>query len=131
MFDKHIDLLALSESRWWGHGTTSMQSYTILHSGSDSSHSGGVAIIFSPHARVAWEAAGSIFKPINGRIMYIRLKSHLSYITAFAIYAPINPVTSTTEANQPSENFYNELHSAMATIPATDMVTILGDSMHE
>ena len=59
--------------------------------------------------------------------MYIRLKSHLSYITVFAIYASINPVTSTTEANQPSEDFYNELHSAMATIPATDMVTILGD----
>ena len=59
--------------------------------------------------------------------MYIRLKPHLSYITIFAIYAPTNPVTSTTEANQPSEDFYNKLHSAMATIPATDMVTILGD----
>ena len=127
MFDKCIDLLALSESRWRGHDTTSMQFYTILHSGSDSSHSGGVAIVLSPRAWVAWEAAGSIFKPINGRIMYIRLKSHLSYITVFAIYAPINPVTSSSEANQPSEDFYNELHSAMATIPATDMVTILGD----
>ena len=71
MFDKRIDLLALSESRWRGHGTTSMQSYTILDSGSDSSHSGGVAIVVSPRARVAWEAAGSIFKPINGRIIYI------------------------------------------------------------
>ena len=59
--------------------------------------------------------------------MHIRLKSHLSYITVFAVCAPTNPVTSTIEASQPSDDFYNELSPAMATIPATDMVTILGD----
>ena len=114
----------LYESCWQGRGTTSMQSYTILHSDSDSSHSGGVTIVLTSHARVAWEAAGSVFKPINKRIKYIHLKSHLSYITVFAVYTPTNLVTSTIEANQPSDDFYNDLHSAMATIPATNMVTI-------
>ena len=127
MSDKSIDLLALSESRWQGHGITQMQSCTILHSGSDSSHSHGVAIVLSPCARSAWEAAGSVFKPINDRIMYIRLKSHLSYITVVAIYAPTNPVSSTMEANQPSQDFYNELHSVLTSIPPTDMVAVLGD----
>ena len=127
MSDKSVDLLALSESRWQGHGITQVQSCTILHSSSDSSHSHGVAIVLSPCAQSAWEAAGSVFKPINDRIMYIRLKSHLSYITVFAIYAPTNPVSSTIEANQPSQDFYNELHSVLATIPPTDMVAVLGD----
>ena len=39
MSDKSIDLLALSESRWQGHGITQMQSCTILHFGLVSSHS--------------------------------------------------------------------------------------------
>ena len=90
---KNIDLLALSESRWQGHGITQIQSCTILHSGSDSSHTRGVAIALSPHARSSWEVAGSMFKPINDRIMYIHLKSHLSYTTVFAVYAPTNPVS--------------------------------------
>ena len=127
MTEKHIDLLAISESRWQGNGITPMPSCTILHSGSVSSHSRGVAIILSPQARAAWEAAGSVFKPISDRIMYIRLKVQFSYITIFAVYAPTNPVSSTIEANQPSEDFYNELHSALANITPTDMVTILGD----
>ena len=104
---KNIDLLALSESRWQSHGITQIQSCTILHSGSDSSHTCVVAIALSPHARSSWEAAGSVFKPINDRIMYIRLKSQLSYTTVFAVYAPTNPVSSTSEANQSSEGFYH------------------------
>ena len=127
MTDKNIDLLALSESHWQGHGITQVQSCTILHSGSEASHTRGVAIALSLHARSSWEAAGSVFKPINERIMYIRLKSHLSYTTVIAVYAPTNPVSSTSEANQPSEIFYHELHSVLTTIPAKDMVVILGD----
>ena len=107
MTDKNIDLLALSKSRWQGHGITQVQSCTILHAGSDSSHTRGVTIALSPHARASWEAAGSVFKPINDRIMYICLKSHLSYTTVIAIYAPTNPVSLTSEAKQPFEDFYN------------------------
>ena len=31
------------------------------------------------------------------------------------------------EANQLSQDFYNVLHSVLASIPPTDMVTVLGD----
>ena len=127
MIDKNIDLLALSESCWQGHGITHIQSCSILHSGSDSSHTSGVAIALSPHARSTWEAAGSVLTPVNDRIMHIRLKLHLSYATVIAVYAPTNPVSSTSESNQPSEDFYYDLHSVLATIPPTDMIVILGD----
>ena len=79
MTNKNIDLLALSQLHWQGHGITQVQSCTILYSGSESSHSRGVAIVLSPHACCSWEAAGSVFKPINNRIVYICLKSLFLY----------------------------------------------------
>ena len=127
MSEKSIDLLALSESRWQGHSVTQVHSCNILHSGSVSSCCHGIAIILSPKAQAAWEAAGSVFRPISDRIMSVRLKAHLSYITCFAIYAPTNPISSTIEASQLSEDFYNELHSALDAVPLTDMVVLLGD----
>ena len=90
-------------------------------------HCHGVAIILSRKAQAAWEAAGSVVKPISDRIMCVRLKAHLSYVTCFAIYAPTNPTSSTVEASQPSEDFYSELHSALNAVPSTDMVVLLGD----
>ena len=68
-----------------------------------------------------------MFKPASDRIVYIRLKSHLSYTTVLSVYVPTNPVISTREANQPSEDFYNQLISVLASIPSTDMNVILGD----
>ena len=87
-----------------------------------------VAITLSPHARSSSEAAGSVFKSISNRIMRICLKSHLCYTTVIVVYAPTNPISSTSEANQPLEDFYNELHSVLATIPPTDVIVILRDS---
>ena len=59
--------------------------------------------------------------------MHICLKSHLCYTTVIAVYAPTNPISSTSGANQPLEDFYNELHSVLATIPPIDMIVISGD----
>ncbi len=68
-----------------------------------------------------------MFKSISDRIMYIRLKSHLSYTTVVSVYAPTNPVSSTSEAQKPAEDFYNQLQSVLASTPPTDMVIVLGD----
>ena len=59
--------------------------------------------------------------------MHICLKSHLCYTTVIAVYAPTNPISSTSGANQPLEDFYNELLSVLATIPPIDMIVISGD----
>ena len=59
--------------------------------------------------------------------MYIRLKSQVSYTTIVSVYASINPVSSTSEAQKPSEDFYNQLQSVLASIPPTDMVIVLSD----
>ena len=58
---KNMDLLALAESCWPGSGVSSVSDSTILHSGSLSSHTHGVAVILSHHAKTAWDAAGCVF----------------------------------------------------------------------
>ena len=103
MKKKKIELLALSETRWSGHGIVNIRSTTILYSGpSNGVH--GVAIALSPSARCSWEAAAH---PVSERIIRIRLKCHLSYVTVVAIYAPTNPSSSTTQAAAPSDTFYD------------------------
>ena len=69
MKTKNIDLLALSESRWPGNGVSNIHGTTILHSGTVSSHIHGVAMLLSPHAKAAWDAAGSVFQPVSKRIL--------------------------------------------------------------
>ena len=48
MKSKKIELLALSESRWPGHGISKIHSITILHSGTSLNHIHGVTIALSP-----------------------------------------------------------------------------------
>ena len=81
MKSKNMDLLALAESRWPGSGVSSVCDSTILHSGSLSSHTHGVAVILSPHAKAAWNAAGCAFQPVSERILRLRLKCHMSYMS--------------------------------------------------
>ena len=38
------------------------------------------------------------------------------------VHAPTNSVSSVSEANQPSEEFYNEVHSVLATTLPIDMI---------
>ena len=57
MKSKNMDLLTLAESHWPGSGVSSVCDSTILHSCSPSSHTHGVAIILSPRAKAAWDAA--------------------------------------------------------------------------
>ena len=65
MKSKNIDLLALSESRWPGNGVSTIRCTTILHSGTPSSHLHGVAILLSPLAKAAWDAAENVFQPVS------------------------------------------------------------------
>ena len=117
MKSKSMDLIALTESRWPGSGVSSVCDSTILHSGSPSSHTHGVAVILSPRAKAAWEAAGCVFQPVSERILRLRLKCHMSYMTVVAVCAPTNPPNSTSEAVGPSEAFYDQLHSTPLFLP--------------
>ncbi|MDA8001968.1 MAG: reverse transcriptase domain-containing protein [Alphaproteobacteria bacterium] len=127
MKSKSIDLLALSESRWPGNGISTIRGTTILHSGTPSSHLHGVAILLSPLAKSAWDAAGNVFQPVSERILRIRLKCHFSFMSVVSVYAPTNPSSATSEAVSASEAFYDQLQSTLSSVPSSDLLVILGD----
>ena len=73
MKEKNMEILALSEVRWPGHGVSQLEEAVIVHSGMDVSdrqcRSCGVAVIFSEKAAAAWRAAGSVFDHVSKRIL--------------------------------------------------------------
>ena len=127
MKEKRIEIVAMSESRWPGEGITKIQSYTILHSGTPSSHVYGIALALSPNAHASWKAAGSVFHIISDRIISVRIKTHYTFATILAVYAPTNPINTTQEARAPSVTFYDQLQSSIASVPQNDMIIVLGD----
>ena len=116
MKSRNINLLALFESHWPGSGATNIHDTTILHSGMPFSHTHGVAILLRFQAKLAWEAAGSVFQLVSECILRIYLKCHLSYMSVLPIYAPNNSPNPTSESAGPSD-------------PACDMLVIMVTSM--
>ena len=73
MKEKSIDVLALSEVRWPGHGISRMDDSTIMFSGMapEDRHNRcrGVALVLSKRATTAWQTAHSKFVPVSERIL--------------------------------------------------------------
>lgn len=106
MEEKGIDMLALSEVRWPGHGITELCGSTISYSGLPV-HQGfscrrGAAVVLSMNATSAWKAAGSELAPVSDRLLRIRLRMHSDYILVISVYAPTNEDENVEE----SESFY-------------------------
>ena len=124
---KNMDLLALCESRRPGNGVSSIRDSTILHSGTPSFHIHSVAVILSPRAKAAWEAAGCEFQPVSEHILKLRLKCHMSYMTVVAVYTPTNLSNSTSKVASPSEAFYDHFQLILFSVPSSNLLFIMGD----
>ena len=125
--EKKIELLALSEVRWPGHGTVEINGNLIFYSGLPTQQSSncrkGVAVVLSEKAVMAWKAAGAEFDPISERLMRIRLTMHRGYVSVIAVYAPTNEEGNEEE----TEKFYVDIQEALCEVSKRDMVLIMGD----
>ena len=94
MKKKKIEVLALSEVRWPGHGVAQVEDAMIAHSGmaisSRQFHRHGVAVVFSERAAAAWREARSVFDPMSDRMLKVRMKLHTGSVSIIAVYAPTN-----------------------------------------
>ena len=85
MKEKAVEILALSEVRWPGHGMSQLEEVVIAYSGmavSGRQHRRhGVALIFTETAATARRAAGLVFDPVSERIIRVRLKLHTGFVS--------------------------------------------------
>ena len=87
MLDYGIEVPGISEARWKGMGSVTLQSgETVVYSGDDEVHQGGVAIMMSARAKRALME----WTPISKRIITARFYSKYKNLTVIQAYAPTN-----------------------------------------
>ncbi|XP_062609792.1 craniofacial development protein 2-like [Saccostrea cucullata] len=116
----NLSLMAMSEVRWTGTGKQRLNSgEVIIWSGrSDNNHHEGVALL------VSHKVANTViqWKPINERLLYVRLNSRYTKVSIVSAYAP----TDNAE-EEAKDNFYSSLQAVLDDIPRHDVTLLMGD----
>ncbi|XP_055866667.1 craniofacial development protein 2-like [Biomphalaria glabrata] len=118
-FDSYrLDILGICEMRWTSSGKIINDGKTIIYSGHDKEHIGGVGIIMSKiaaSALIAW-------KPISDRIITARLQTKQIKVTTIQAYAPTEDAEDTIK-----DQFYNQLQTTLDETPTHDLILLMGD----
>ena len=115
-----LHILGVSESRWTGSGKlTTATGETVIYSGrEDDLHYEGVAIILKKGV----ERSMLEWKPVNNRLMTVRLKGKHVNITVIQCYAPTNE-----SDDMDKEEFYSMLQAETEKTPRHDVLVVMGD----
>ena len=114
-----LAIAALSEVRRPGEGTTSSGGYTYYWSGrKDGLRREGVAVAILNHLCPAVVRV----TPVDERIMVVRMKHTLGFISLIAVYAPTEMGSLDSK-----EMFYAKLDSITDQCPRGDILIVLGD----
>ena len=118
--DKYqVDVLGLVEHRWAGSGHfTPSSGGKLIYSGRERSGQSGVAIYLSKSATKSLLG----YKPVNDRILTIRLQGQAKNITLIQAYAPTSASTE-----EELESFYNTLQKEVDSKERKDILIISGD----
>ena len=114
-----IEVLGISESRWKGMGSTTLQGgERVVYVGDDEVQQGGVAIMMSVRAKRALMER----MPISKRIIKARFYSKYKKLTVIQTYAPTNDAT-----DEEKDEFYNQLQYSVSSCNSHDMIVVMGD----
>jgi exonuclease III len=112
------DIIGLSEVRWLGSGTKSIDGHDIIFSGHDKRHIGGVGLLLSPRARQAMINVDAV----NYRLIYARFRGQGFNLSVIQVYAP---TTESTDAE--IDEFYQILQMKIDAIDRSDVLLVIGD----
>ena len=117
-YNRHI--LGISKSRWTGSGRYRANTgETVLYSGRDhDQHQVRVDVIL----RKGMEKCLMEWKPINSRLMKIRMRGKHIDITVIQSYAPTND-----NEEESKDAFYNQLQDELVSTPRHEMKIVMGD----
>ncbi|KAG0717717.1 Craniofacial development protein 2 [Chionoecetes opilio] len=114
-----VDIVGLSETRRPGSGETSSVGYTYYWSGMSNGHRvRGVAIGISSKLQPSVVEV----TPVDDRIMRVRMKHTLGFMSFVAVYAPTE-----MRKTEEKEMFYAKLDSVLDQCPPRDTLIVLGD----
>ena len=111
-----IDLVALQEIRWQGHGEINKKSFTVIYSGPENQTGQyGTGFVISRKIKesiLEWE-------PVNDRLCRIRIRGKFRNLTIISAYAP-------TEDKREEEKveFYSKLERICSRVPKYDLLII-------
>jgi len=94
------DVIGLAETHWSGVAELTYKDYKIFSSGKLTEHRSRVALLLTKTAQRSLLS----YRPVNGRIISIRLKTMIGAVTIIQVYAPITDATD-IEADE----FYDQL----------------------
>ena len=117
--ENKLDLLGLVEHRWAGSGhfTTSCGG-KLIYSGRERAGQSGVVVYLSK----ATTKSLLEYKPVNDRILTIRLQGQAKNITLIQVYAS---TSASTEGDL--ENFYDAIQKEVGSKESKDILIISGD----
>ncbi|KAG0722293.1 Craniofacial development protein 2 [Chionoecetes opilio] len=114
-----VNIVGLSETRRPGSGETSSGGYTYYWSGMSNGHRvRGVAIGISSKLQPSVVEV----TPVDERIMRVRMKHTLGFMSLVAVYAPTE-----MRRTEEKEMFYAKLDSVLDQCPPRDTLIVLGD----
>ena len=121
---KRMSVMALAEIQWVGSSVLDVDDAVVVYSGMDMKQSGnqrGTGVILRNEFKEAWKKNG-VFRPINERLLQVRVKIGGFGISLITVYAP-------TEVDdlENSDKFYETLQSTIENICKKDVTIVAGD----
>ena len=134
-----MNVVGISETKWFGSAVYSVDGHVILHSGRPVPADGnralrneGVAIVLDPTMAENWKSSGGEWQAVSSRIVSARLKlgekvgqrgrREPVHGTIVSVYAP------THRANQEEKDkFYTDLQSQIDGVAEEDILVVVGD----
>ena len=119
-----MSVMALAEVQWVGTGVLDVDDAVVVYSGMNVKQSGnqrGTGIILRNEFKEAWKK-NCVFRPINERLLQVRVKIGGFGISLIAVYAPTE-----VDESENSEKFYETLESTIESICKKDVIIVADD----